>query len=1162
MPAISQKLGFDARGASRSLTNITKKMKEATTELQRLKDVGGANILTSTQKSIETAKTKTEGLTVSWKTMARVVTTQIVVRSLNAFITQLEDAIESARKLGLAIGEIKSISGGSLGLDTSDLQADILKLSVTLGEDAAKVAEGVYQTLSNQVVDAADSMEFYEQAAKLAMVTNAESSDVVNALSSVMNSYKLNVEDTEEVMDTLAKTIELGRLRMSELGNSIGRVLPLASQMEIDYKEVAAALAVMTRQGVKLSTATTQLQAVLQKLLRPSEALQALYEKWGVSSGPQAIKVFGGLGGVLRKLQEETNFNVAEQGELFQRVRAVTSAMALGVDGGKEFSDTYEEIKDSAGFASDSVEEFRKTEAFKLTQAQQELKNSWTELGSNTIPLANKALQLLNNDLKAAAMLGDALAGSYNESYHALQRVNKEQEALNNKIKGQKEKVSPVEIDQLEQLSKDTAKYYAELNKSESRLRQIRTESIKAAGKALANSHEDVVKAYKDGIKGLEKFISDARNIWSKAAAEIAKVRSEADDETLDHRLNNANTASQKLSIIEDAIAKQRQKAAEAVRDVGASKESKEAAMAEQDRLRALLDSAQSIAEEAGNRGKLIQFQKDEIKAIESKEEIINRNRDATLNVAKAVEKVKESWEESAKTLDNLFKQREGLLDKLAGLDLTNNVDKQAANRVKTELQELDKQINQLFADNKYSAQFLKSLGVDTTFDKVSQGFQEALNKATFDWSREVDRAQAEFDKRVFHIKVEMDPAGRGEQTAKALGLPKQGVEEDTATFLQRTQRAGVETFKDYEKSIENVEEGMLRVSSLEKNIFDLTNGVLKSTNKIADRQTEAARTSGAGVLGKSASSFITQQQEAGALQQRYAESTTTALQKASEAIRSGTALTEQQTEILRNQVELYKQKVAMTANDKTNLDLALKLLNEQNLRQKAINEEEAKIPGRGKLEAIRAFIEQLKTQKSQQNENTQEANKGKQAIDGETQAIKQAVAPSNQVSQNLRNSSQGAFDTANGVGSATQVLPSTVGLADSLAISFSKAADEAERMARAAAAGGGATAYHGGPMNKWFASGGTLSRGNDRIMTALSAGETVINSKNSRRFFSELNAMNQGSTPVYREQGGPVTNVGDINVTVNGGDSSRQTIREIGHALRREIQRGNIKLS
>jgi hypothetical protein len=70
------------------------------------------------------------------------------------------------------------------------------------------------------------------------------------------------------------------------------------------------------------------------------------------------------------------------------------------------------------------------------------------------------------------------------------------------------------------------------------------------------------------------------------------------------------------------------------------------------------------------------------------------------------------------------------------------------------------------------------------------------------------------------------------------------------------------------------------------------------------------------------------------------------------------------------------------------------------------------------------------------------------------------------------------------------------------------------------------------------------------------------MNSRSSARFFSELNAMNAGSQPVFREQGGAVTNVGEINVTVRGGDTSQQTLREIGNGLRREIIRGNIRLN
>ena len=54
---------------------------------------------------------------------------------------------------------------------------------------------------------------------------------------------------------------------------------------------------------------------------------------------------------------------------------------------------------------------------------------------------------------------------------------------------------------------------------------------------------------------------------------------------------------------------------------------------------------------------------------------------------------------------------------------------------------------------------------------------------------------------------------------------------------------------------------------------------------------------------------------------------------------------------------------------------------------------------------------------------------------------------------------------------------------------------------------------------------------------------------------------MNAGVKPSYHSQGGHVTNVGDINVTVQGGGTGRQTARSIATELRREIRRGTSSL-
>jgi hypothetical protein len=101
---------------------------------------------------------------------------------------------------------------------------------------------------------------------------------------------------------------------------------------------------------------------------------------------------------------------------------------------------------------------------------------------------------------------------------------------------------------------------------------------------------------------------------------------------------------------------------------------------------------------------------------------------------------------------------------------------------------------------------------------------------------------------------------------------------------------------------------------------------------------------------------------------------------------------------------------------------------------------------------------------------------------------------------------------------------------------------------------GGAMTASHGGMA---FLAGGGRPRGTDVIPAMLSPGEMVMSAATTRRFASQLTAMNAGAKPSYHSQGGHVTNIGDINVTVGGGGTGRQTARSIATELRRELRRG-----
>jgi hypothetical protein len=155
---------------------------------------------------------------------------------------------------------------------------------------------------------------------------------------------------------------------------------------------------------------------------------------------------------------------------------------------------------------------------------------------------------------------------------------------------------------------------------------------------------------------------------------------------------------------------------------------------------------------------------------------------------------------------------------------------------------------------------------------------------------------------------------------------------------------------------------------------------------------------------------------------------------------------------------------------------------------------------------------------------------------------------------------------SANGVNFALQQATLSTQLAlsaaNQLAAAFQLAASAAASIKPPAApTAAPATAQFGKYFHpSYFASGG-FSRGLDTIPAMLSPGETVINADSSRRFFSQLQAINAGRTPVFRSEGGGTT-IGDItnNITVQGGATAKQTAREIAGELQRELRRGTIK--
>jgi uncharacterized protein YukE len=87
------------------------------------------------------------------------------------------------------------------------------------------------------------------------------------------------------------------------------------------------------------------------------------------------------------------------------------------------------------------------------------------------------------------------------------------------------------------------------------------------------------------------------------------------------------------------------------------------------------------------------------------------------------------------------------------------------------------------------------------------------------------------------------------------------------------------------------------------------------------------------------------------------------------------------------------------------------------------------------------------------------------------------------------------------------------------------------------------------------FASGGSAwGAGQDRILGAFQKGEFVMNKQDTAKWYPQLVTMNSGGRMAASPEGN--VSVGDISISVQGGDTSEQTIRDIAHGLDRAVRR------
>ena len=413
------------------VTAVEKKLEIATAKVGTTQSRVATQYQTASNRMMKSNK----DMILSAKGVERILAILLIRRTFHLLITKMREATTAIMDFHKALTEIQTIAQDNQA--SMDRWADsIARVAIAWDVELLDAANARYEILSNQIAKGAAATETFSQAAfKFAKITKSTATDSVNLLTAALNAYGLIASDTEEISAKLFKTIELGRIRSSDLANTMGRALVPAAQLGIEFEDLAAMMATITIKGVKATESMTLLRGVMVKLMKPTKGMMELFKQWGVRTGEQAIATYG-LYGVMQKLEEATRGTASEIAELFGRIRATMGVTAV-ISDLEKFQETLAAIRDTSmeAYTGAAAMQFQ-TAGEQVSRAMNELQIYFTrsfggvvieELAAynrGTITIVNTIVFLTENAIKLGVVLGTMWTVSKLIAYGSVLHAN------------------------------------------------------------------------------------------------------------------------------------------------------------------------------------------------------------------------------------------------------------------------------------------------------------------------------------------------------------------------------------------------------------------------------------------------------------------------------------------------------------------------------------------------------------------------------------------------------------------------------------------------------------------------------------------------------------------------------------------------------------------
>ena len=293
-------------------------------------------------------------------------------------------SLKMAAEFDKSMTKITSLVGIA-GDEVDGMKGQVRDMASQFAVSSSEAAEALF-FITSAGLRGADAMDTLEASLKASAVGLGQTATIADLATSAMNAYGSDTLSASGATDILTAAVREGKLEASELAGAMGGVLPVASNMGVQFHEVGAAFAAMSRTGTGAAEGATQLTAILAGLLAPSSKAEDALNEMGLSSAGLKRQIKDeGLLATLHTLNTAFDANAKGAETVFPNIRALKGVLDLLGSGAETNNQIFARMTDTLGMAQTAFDATSESAEFKMRKALGTVRESFSQLGSQLL---------------------------------------------------------------------------------------------------------------------------------------------------------------------------------------------------------------------------------------------------------------------------------------------------------------------------------------------------------------------------------------------------------------------------------------------------------------------------------------------------------------------------------------------------------------------------------------------------------------------------------------------------------------------------------------------------------------------------------------------------------------------------------------------------------